>query len=166
MAKKPKRRHAALRYPKHVLSPEDLLHFIETTVFTKAWGDLGLNDEEDLTALQVLIMCSPKAAPVIPATGGLRKLRFAPAKWETGASGGVRVCYVYFEEHAIVLLVYVYDKREGQSDPSRNEGNSRLYPTRKAGIGSSADDLARERERRLAGERSIRHEDLRSQESP
>ena len=112
MAKKVQRRHAALRYPKHVFRPEELLHFIETTVFTKAWTDLGLNDDEDLTALQLLIMCSPKASPVIRRTGGLRKLRFAPAKWGTGASGGARVCYVYFEDHGIVLLVHVYDKHQ------------------------------------------------------
>jgi hypothetical protein len=57
-------------------------------------------------------MCSPKTPPVIPGTGGLRKLRFAPAKWGTGKSGAARVCYVYFEEYGIVLLVYVYDKRQ------------------------------------------------------
>jgi hypothetical protein len=106
------RQHAVLRYPKHVLSPEDLLHFIESTVFTRAWDELGLDDEDDLMALQLLIMSQPKAAPVIPGTGGLRKLRFAPARWNTGSSGGARVCYVYFEEQGIVYLVHVYDKHQ------------------------------------------------------
>ena len=106
------KQHAALRYPKHVLSPEDLLHFIESTVFTVAWDDLGLNDEDDLMALQLLIMSQPKAAPIIPGTGGLRKLRFAPARWNTGTSGAARVCYVYFEKFGIVFLVYIYDKHK------------------------------------------------------
>jgi hypothetical protein len=104
------KQHAALRYPKHLLSPADLLHFIESTVFTAAWDELGLNDEDDLVALQLLIMSQPKAAPIIRGTGGLRKLRFAPARWNTGTSGAARVCYVYFELHGIVFLVYIYDK--------------------------------------------------------
>jgi hypothetical protein len=100
MAKTRRRhQHVALKYPQHALSPEDLLHFIETTVFTKAWEGLGLDDEEDLLALQLLIMSQPKAAPVIPGTGGLRKLRFAPVRWNVGASGAARVCYVHFEEY-------------------------------------------------------------------
>ena len=109
-SKHPRQQRVKLRYPKHVLSPEDLLHFIETTVFTKAWAKLGMDDENDLTALQLGIMCSPKACPVIQGTGGLRKLRFAPPGRGIGKSEGFRVCYVYFEEYGIVLLVYVYDK--------------------------------------------------------
>ncbi len=104
------RQHVTLRYPQHVVSPEDLLNFIESTAFTRAWDDLGLDDEDDLMALQLLIMSQPKAAPVISGTGGVRKLRFAPVRWKTGASGAARVCYVYFEEYGIVYLVYVYDK--------------------------------------------------------
>jgi hypothetical protein len=106
------RQHAALRYPKHVLSPEDLLYFIESTVFTRAWDDLGLDDEDDLMALQLLIMSQPKAPPIIQGTGGLRKLRFAPVRWKTGTRGAARVCYVYFEEYGIVYLVYIYDKHK------------------------------------------------------
>jgi hypothetical protein len=105
------RHHAGLRYPRHALSPEDLLHFIEATAFTAAWDRLGLDDEDDLMALQLLIMSQPKAPPVIQGTGGLRKLRFAPVRWNTGVSGAARVCYVYFEEYGIIYLVYVYDKR-------------------------------------------------------
>lgn len=111
MAKIPVRRsRIKLHYPKHALSPEDLLHFVETTTFTNAWEDLGLDDENDLTALQLLIMCSPTAQPVVPGTGGLRKLRFVPPKATIGKRGGCRVCYVYFEEYWVVLLVHVYDK--------------------------------------------------------
>ena len=122
MAKNHRRgqQRARLQYPEHALSPEDLLHFIETTVFTKAWNKLDLNDEDDLMALQLAIMSQPKAWPVVQGTGGLRKLRFVPPGREIGKSGGVRVCYVYFEEFGIVLLVYVYDKRK-QDDLSDAE---------------------------------------------
>jgi hypothetical protein len=139
MAKKPQRKHAALQYPKHALSPEDLLHFIETGAFTKAWSDLGLNDEDDLTALQLLIMCSPKAAPVVPGTGGLRKLRFAPAKWDSGTSGAARVCYVHFEEYGIVLLVYVYDKHQKDNLTEAEKKQIRGY------IGRAKKELDRRR---------------------
>jgi hypothetical protein len=127
MAKRPRRKRIALRYPKHAISPEDLLHFIESKVFTKAWDDLGLNDEEDLTALQLSIMCAPKEAPVVPGTGGLRKLRFAPVTWRTGARGATRVCYVFFEEHGIVLLVYVYDKRQKDNLTAAEKQEIRAY---------------------------------------
>ena len=66
--------------------------------------------EFDLLALQVAIMAAPKAAPVIPGTGGLRKLRFSPLGWKTGKRGAIRVCYVYFEEFWTVLLVVAYPK--------------------------------------------------------
>lgn len=95
-----------------MVSIESLLNFVETTVFTRAWDhELRLDVESDLLSLQLQIMAAPKTPPVIPGTGGLRKLRFAPANWPTGKSGGVRVCYVYFEEFRVVLLVFAYDHR-------------------------------------------------------
>ncbi len=99
-------------YSEHRLDPEDLLHFVEMPEFTKAWEELGLDDERDLLALQLLLMAAPKKAPVIKGTGGLRKLRIAPEKWRRGKSGGARVCYVYFEEFHLVLLVLIYAKNE------------------------------------------------------
>jgi hypothetical protein len=45
--------------------PEQLLNFIELRPFTKRWAELGLDAEDDLTALQLIIMGSPKAGAVI-----------------------------------------------------------------------------------------------------
>jgi len=99
-----------VRLPQPTLEPAQLLHFIELRAFTEAWDHrLELGDEE-LTALQILIMLQPKAAPVVSGTGGLRKLRFAAESKATGKRGGLRVCYVYFEEWGIVLLVTAYAK--------------------------------------------------------
>jgi hypothetical protein len=64
----------------------------------------------DLQALEILIMAEPKGAPVIPQTGGLRKLRFGRA--DQGARGAYRVCYVYFEEVRIVHLLVIFAKNE------------------------------------------------------
>lgn len=111
MSSRPSYGSCTLKYPKHVFKPEDLLDFIETRVFTRAWEDLRLTDD-DLFALQLIVMSDPKVSPVIPGTGGLRKLRFAPPEWQRGKRGALRVCYVYFEEFHIVLLVIVYSKSE------------------------------------------------------
>jgi hypothetical protein len=106
--------------PGRPLAPEDLLHFIETHAFTRAWDKtLGL-DDPDLLQLQLAIMENPKAGDVVQGSGGLRKLRFAPALGARGKSGALRVCYVHFEEYGIVLLVSAYAKNQ-QDDLSDAE---------------------------------------------
>lgn len=92
--------------------PEDLLDFVELPPFTKRWAELGLDDEADLTDLQLRIMQEPRRAPLIKGTNGLRKLRFAPARWNVGKSGAARVLYVYFEQYGMVLLCLVFRKSE------------------------------------------------------
>ena len=89
----------------------NVVTFIETKPFSESWEEFELPDE-DLQALQNLIMRSPRSHPVIPATGGLRKMRFAPPSWLKGKRGALRVCFVYFQEYGIVLLTLVYSKRE------------------------------------------------------
>ncbi len=108
-----------LVYPKHLVKPEDLLNFVELDWFVNHWEDLALDDEA-LAALQILIMCNPRAGDVVPGTGGLRKMRFSPPGSERGKRGGLRVCYVYYEKYGIVLLLIVYAKSE-QDDLSPKE---------------------------------------------
>ena len=97
--------------PPILRNPVDLLHFIEMKPFSKTWAALRLGDEV-LHALQTKITVDPKLPPVVPETGGLRKMRFSPESWNVGKSGALRVCYVYFEEFQIVLLALVYPKAE------------------------------------------------------
>ncbi len=113
-------RECTVIFHEHELNPEDFLHFVELDEFRDDWTALKLDVEHDLFALQMSIMSDPKAPPVIEGTGGLRKLRFAPARWGTGKRGAVRVCYVYFEEHWTVLLVVAYGKKE-KDDLSQSE---------------------------------------------
>jgi hypothetical protein len=96
---------------RHRIKPEDVVIFVELDDFTNDWQKLRLSDD-DLHALQLAIIEKPKGAPVVPGTGGLRKIRFAAAQSAKGKTGGSRVCYVYFEEYAIVLLVLAYPKNE------------------------------------------------------
>jgi hypothetical protein len=52
---------------------------------------------------------------VIPGTGGLRKLRFAPPSWHTGKRGATRVIYALIVPGEAVYLFTLYGKNE-QSD--------------------------------------------------
>src|ERR1700723_3301956 len=107
--KKPKKGKAGVAYPSHLFKPEDLLTFIEMKGFASDWSRLGLNDE-DLSALQIAIMCAPTKPAVIKDTGGLREIRFAPERWGTGKSGAARVCYAYLQNHGTILLIVAYSK--------------------------------------------------------
>ncbi|OAI41301.1 hypothetical protein AYO40_03335 [Planctomycetaceae bacterium SCGC AG-212-D15] len=78
--------------------------------FSEDWQNLGL-DDDDLWVVQLAIMARPTGGPVIQGTGGLRKLRYKPPKG-SGIKKAVRVCYVYFKEFSIALLVIAYAKDE------------------------------------------------------
>ena len=100
-----------VQYPEHAFSdPKDILVFIEMEGFTDDWKSLGLDDENDLSALQISIMLDPKGSPIIQGTGGLRKMRFSPPEFNAGKSSSFRVCYSYFQELGIVLFVTAYKK--------------------------------------------------------
>ncbi|MEX2309715.1 MAG: hypothetical protein WD738_19235 [Pirellulales bacterium] len=134
----PHRTLAKLSYPQHAWKPEYLLDFVELPQFTKRWEKLGLDDEEDLTALQLAIMAGPSKWPVIRGTMGLRKLRFAPERWKSGKSGGTRILYRYFEAFGIVLLCLVYGKDEADN----------ISPAVKKYINKLIREVERELERR------------------
>jgi hypothetical protein len=63
-------------------------------------------------------MRDPKAAPVVPGTGGLRKTRFAATG--RGKRGSLRIGYVYFEEFGVIALLAVYAKSD-QADIPANQ---------------------------------------------
>jgi mRNA-degrading endonuclease RelE of RelBE toxin-antitoxin system len=96
-----------------------LLRFVHLKPFERDWKDLRL-DDDDLFGLQVAIMLNPKGPPVVQGTGGLRKIRFAPARSGKGKSGGIRVGYAYLEEYGTVLLIVAYGKNE-KDDLSADE---------------------------------------------
>jgi len=71
--------------------PRRLLSFVETRWFQSAWSACGLT-LDDLYDLQAVLLFEPRVGKVIPKTGGLRKMRFAPSGSHRGKSGSVRVC--------------------------------------------------------------------------
>lgn len=109
--KKGRRKTVRLEYHHPQLQPADFLHFIELDEFSDDWESLQLGDD-DLLALQVLIMLGPQRAAVVEGTGGLRKLRFSPLRWNTGKSGALRVCFAWFPKYYTIILVTAYAKSE------------------------------------------------------
>ena len=86
--------------------------FIEVPLFTKRWKEIGLNDD-DLRALQIMLLKDPTSGPIIEGTGGIRKVRF-PLEHK-GKSGSVRVCYTDFEEYEVTYLITAFTKKEQEN---------------------------------------------------
>jgi len=87
------------------------LTFAQVSRFVSKWKSLKLTDE-DLQALERQIMDHPESGEVMRGTSGVRKLRFAPPSWNTGKSGGTRVCYIVFIEAAFCYLFALFGKSE------------------------------------------------------
>jgi hypothetical protein len=82
--------------------------FIETPVFRSRAA--RLLSEDDVAALQTLLMLRPDAGDVIPGSGGVRKVR-VPAKGR-GKSGGGRVIYYWVQADGQIFLLFAYAKNE------------------------------------------------------
>jgi len=65
------------------------MRFVETPIVTSAIR--GALTEEEYRALQLALLLRPAQGPVIPHSGGLRKLRWAGSG--RGRRGGLRVIY-------------------------------------------------------------------------
>jgi hypothetical protein len=83
--------------------------FVNTKVFDRLWDALGC-DDDDLAELQRTICDAPQRPPVIPGTGGVRKIRIALEG--RGKSGGARVIYGDFPELGMTYLFASYPKNE------------------------------------------------------
>lgn len=90
--------------------------------FVAKVAKLGLT-LEDVRRIEISIMARPKMAAVMAGTNGLRKVRFAPEGSGAGKSGGVRVCYVLFEERAHLYLITMFAKNE-KDNLTKEERNS------------------------------------------
>jgi hypothetical protein len=86
------------------------MEFIETSVFTKLIIELLPDDSYRL--LQDDITKNPQAGDLIPAGGGIRKLRFALPGM--GKRGGARLIYYWqtSKHKTYMLLAYTKAKKE------------------------------------------------------
>ena len=83
--------------------------FIEIPLFTKRWKEIGLGEDE-LRALQIMLLKNPESGPVMEGTGGIRKVRFPLEK-----SGSVRVCYTDFAEYEVTYLITAFEKKSQEN---------------------------------------------------
>ena len=81
---------------------------IETSVFTRRITAL-LSDDE-YRELQATLVERPKAGPVIPGSGGIRKLRWSVSG--RGRRGGARVIYYWATEQEPLLMLFIYEKKK------------------------------------------------------
>jgi mRNA-degrading endonuclease RelE of RelBE toxin-antitoxin system len=86
-----------------------MFSFIETRLFTKLVVDY-LSDEEYAT-LQLALMRDPEAGPVIPGSGGVRKLRWAAP----GKRGGYRVIYYVRRDNGVIWMLTMYPKNVAEN---------------------------------------------------
>ena len=97
--------------------------FVEVPLFTKRWKEIGLGDDE-LRALQIMLLKDPESGPVMEGTGGIRKVRFSleKKKKNRGKSGGIRVCYTDFAEYEVTYLITAFEKKdqENLTDEEKN----------------------------------------------
>lgn len=81
---------------------------VETPFFLRKAAGL-LADEERLLLI-AFVGANPEAGDVIPESGGVRKVRWAPR--ERGKRGGFRVVYYFHNETFPVFLLTVYSKSQ------------------------------------------------------
>ncbi len=82
-----------------------MLHFIETTTFTKQV--VKLLDDDSYKELQLDLLHNPEQGDLIQGTGGVRKTRWALDK---GKSGGVCIIYYFVDTQGIFFMLLVYPK--------------------------------------------------------
>ena len=88
--------------------------FIETRLFTKLVIEY-LTDEE-YGALQESLMRNPEVGPVIPGSGGIRKIRWAAQG--RGKRGGYRIIYYVRRTHGVIWMLTMYPKNVAENIPT------------------------------------------------
>jgi hypothetical protein len=84
------------------------MRFVETRIFT----DLVCKslDDDGYRALQTSLLLRPEQGPVIPGSGGLRKVRWGTKG--TGKRGGLRLIYFWDKTSATYYMLFLYRKSE------------------------------------------------------
>jgi mRNA-degrading endonuclease RelE of RelBE toxin-antitoxin system len=80
--------------------------FIETRLFTRLVQEYF--SDEEYSRLQLELMKNPEAGPVIPGSGGVRKLRRAAGG--RGKRGGYRIVYLVRRPKGVIWILTIYPK--------------------------------------------------------
>jgi len=92
------------------------VRFVETPVFTNLV--CRRLDDDEYRALQITLLLRPEQGPVIPGSGGLRKIRWGAEG--RGKRGGFRVIYFWHRASATCYMLFLYQKNE-QGDLSATQ---------------------------------------------
>jgi hypothetical protein len=94
--------------------------FVRLLEFEKHCKRIGLT-EEDVRAIENVLLLAPAVGDVITGSGGLRKFRYALSN--KGKSGGARIIYIDFTSYRKIYFVTAYSKNETDnlSPAERNE---------------------------------------------
>jgi len=97
--------------------------FVETPVFT---GLVRKSlDDDEYRALQLTLLLRPEQGPLIPGSGGLRKIRWG--KEGRGKRGGVRVIYYWEKRSSRCFMLFLFAKNEqGDLTPGQVRTLARL----------------------------------------
>ena len=88
--------------------------FVETVLFTRLVG--GYLSDDDYLKLQLALARNPEAGPIIPGSGGVRKLRWAaPGR---GKRGGFRVIYYLRSRAEVIWMLTMYPKNVADNIPA------------------------------------------------
>jgi hypothetical protein len=87
---------------------ESPIRFFYDKRFPKRWNKAGGDFETDYALLCISVESDPKANPIIPGMGGLRKLRFPRPRSNKGKSDGLRALYDYDEPLREIFWADVY----------------------------------------------------------
>jgi mRNA-degrading endonuclease RelE of RelBE toxin-antitoxin system len=72
--------------------------------------------DEEYSGLQQVLIEQPECGPVIPGSGGVRKLRWAAAG--RGKQGGYRVIYYLRRAHGVIWMLTMYPKNVAEDIPA------------------------------------------------
>ena len=89
---------------------------VELTSFIRSAGRVW--DDDERGEFIDYIARNPDAGVIVPATGGLRKVRWG--RPGSGKRGGVRVIYFYYDVDNLLFLLALYAKAE-RGDLSQDE---------------------------------------------
>ena len=101
------------------------LHTLTTKPEREAIATIGNNvheivldylSDEAYSALQEALMRTPEAGPVIPGSGGVRKLRWGATG--RGKRGGYRVIYYVRRAHGVIWMLTMYPKNVAENIPA------------------------------------------------
>ena len=84
------------------------MRFVETPIFTELVSKRL--DDEEYRALQITLLLRPEQGPVIPGSGGLRKIRWSAEG--RGKRGGFRIIYFWDKSSSTVYMLFLYQKNE------------------------------------------------------